>query len=154
MGQGTMQDASWFRFAHRPCSLLVGAGTMHCGVSACVVHRCAAIAHRLAPGTPPNLPCPCAPAPAAVPLPPQNAKYAVSRDVLPDGTVVPAGTQVIYSAYVVNRLARVWGPDALSFRPERWLEMDKAPSPYAYLTFNAGARVAGLGGVLSVAGWS
>jgi hypothetical protein len=47
---------------------------------------------------------------------------------------------VIYSAYVVNRLEGVWGPDALAFRPERWLEMDKAPTPYAYLTFNAGQQ--------------
>lgn len=62
----------------------------------------------------------------------------MQRDVLPDGTVVPAGAQVVYSPYVVNRLAGVWGADALAFRPERWLEMDKAPSPYAYLTFNAG----------------
>lgn len=62
----------------------------------------------------------------------------MNRDVLPDGTVVPAGTQIIYSAYVVNRLQSVWGPDALAFRPERWMDMDKAPSPYTYLTFNAG----------------
>jgi cytochrome P450 len=47
---------------------------------------------------------------------------------------------VIYSPYVVNRLEGVWGPDALAFRPERWLEMDKAPTPYAYLTFNAGQQ--------------
>lgn len=83
---------------------------------------------------------PSHPLPARPHIPPllQNCKYAVQRDVLPDGTVVPAGAQVIYSPYVVNRLEGVWGADALTFRPERWLEMDKAPSPYAYLTFNAG----------------
>lgn len=34
-----------------------------------------------------------------------------------------------------------WGPDADSFRPERWLEMCSAPSPYSYLSFNAGPRL-------------
>lgn len=87
--------------------------------------------------------CPCLPV-SSLPNP-QNCKYAVQRDVLPDGTVVPAGAQVIYSPYVVNRLEGVWGPDALAFRPERWLEMDKAPTPYAYLTFNAGR--------LELSGW-
>lgn len=70
----------------------------------------------------------------------QNCKYAVHCDVLPDGTVVPAGAQVIYSAYVGNRMSAVWGPDPLAFRPDRWLEMEKAPSPINYLTFNAGVH--------------
>lgn len=74
----------------------------------------------------------------------QNAKYSIERDVLPDGTVVPAGAQVIYSAYVVNRLERYWGPDAAAFKPERWMDMDKAPTPYNYLTFNAGESGQGL----------
>lgn len=77
---------------------------------------------------------------AAVLYCPQNTKYAVHRDILPDGTVVPPGAQVIYSPYVGNRLAAVWGPDPLDFRPDRWLEMDKAPSPINYLTFNAGVQ--------------
>lgn len=68
----------------------------------------------------------------------QNCKYAVARDVLPDGTVIPSGSQVIYSPYVVNRMESFWGPDALAFRPERWMEMDATPTPYHYLTFNAG----------------
>jgi len=68
----------------------------------------------------------------------QTCKYAVARDVLPDGTVIPAGSQVIYSAYAGNRMEAFWGPDALAFRPDRWLEMDATPTPYHYLTFNAG----------------
>lgn len=76
----------------------------------------------------------------------QNCTYAVTRDVLPDGTVIPAGSQVIYSPYVVNRMETFWGPDALAFRPERWLEMDTTPSPYNYLTFNAGMGCCKLAG--------
>jgi len=74
----------------------------------------------------------------------QNCKYAVARDVLPDGTVIPPGSQVIYSPYVVNRMEAFWGPDALAFRPERWLEMEATPTPYHYLTFNAGGAAASL----------
>jgi len=68
----------------------------------------------------------------------QTCKYAVARDVLPDGTVIPAGSQVIYSAYAGNCMETFWGADALAFRPDRWLEMDATPTPYHYLTFNAG----------------
>lgn len=136
-------------------------GIMHCDVSPTPHHSphfpptSWPVPVLLQPTRVPSLSC-CLP---LLPMFPsaQNAKYAVTRDVLPDGTVVPQGTQVIYSAYVVNRLQSVWGPDALSFRPERWLEMDKAPSPYTYLTFNAGGLCVGGGRGGSErggAGWS
>lgn len=46
----------------------------------------------------------------------QNAKFAVAPDTLPDGTRVPAGALLLYSAYAVNRARAFWGPDADEFR--------------------------------------
>ncbi|KAK3988501.1 Pisatin demethylase [Cladorrhinum sp. PSN332] len=45
--------------------------------------------------------------------------------VLPDGSVVPAGTGVGMNPYVVQRNKGVLGEDADEFRPERWLQEDK-----------------------------
>ncbi|KAK4225379.1 Pisatin demethylase [Podospora fimiseda] len=41
--------------------------------------------------------------------------------VLPDGSVVPAGTNVGANAYIVGRNKGAFGEDADEFRPERWL---------------------------------
>lgn len=71
---------------------------------------------------------------------PLDSKIALQDDVLPDGTEVPAGTVVQYNAYAMGRTTEIWGPDALEFRPERWLDMKEPPSPYAYPVFNAGPR--------------
>jgi hypothetical protein len=46
----------------------------------------------------------------------QDVKFAVSSDVLPCGTRVPAGAMVLYSAYAINRMQEFWGPDADKFR--------------------------------------
>jgi len=35
----------------------------------------------------------------------------------------------------------IWGPDAMTFRPQRWLEMKKPPSAFKFPTFNAGPRL-------------
>jgi len=71
---------------------------------------------------------------------PLDAKYTLSDDVLPDGTVVPRGTTVFYNLYGMGRDQAIWGEDAHVFRPERWLEMESPPSNYAYPVFNAGPR--------------
>jgi len=71
---------------------------------------------------------------------PADAKYTLSDDILPDGTVVPRGTTVIYNLYGMGRDQAIWGEDADIFRPERWLEMELPPSNYAYPVFNAGPR--------------
>eukprot|EP00897_Mesotaenium_endlicherianum_P010838 jgi/Mesen1/9783/ME000007S09841 len=73
---------------------------------------------------------------------PVNLKYVQEDDTLPDGTFVPAGTNVIFANYVTGRLENVWGPDCLEFKPERWLKNGQfvPASPFKYPIFNAGPR--------------
>ncbi|KAF2716477.1 cytochrome P450 3A4 [Polychaeton citri CBS 116435] len=66
--------------------------------------------------------------------------------------LVPAGVQVILSPWAINRNECLWGADAASFRPERWIDTDAetgveksnnsggAESNYANLTFLHGPR--------------
>ncbi|MBA0622718.1 hypothetical protein Godav_008234 [Gossypium davidsonii] len=76
---------------------------------------------------------------------PQDFKYVVEDDVLPDGTFVPAFSTVTYSIYSVGRMKTIWGEACMEFRPERWLspEGDKFDPPkdsYKFVAFNAGPR--------------
>ena len=76
---------------------------------------------------------------------PQDFKYVVSDDVLPDGTFVPAGSTVTYSIYSVGRMKSIWGEDCMEFKPDRWLsaEGDRFEPPkdgYKFVAFNAGPR--------------
>jgi len=50
---------------------------------------------------------------------PYDPKESVKEDVLPNGTVVPQGCQVTWSAYVMGRDEKLWD-NPLEFRPERW----------------------------------
>ncbi|WJX63549.1 hypothetical protein P8452_48418 [Trifolium repens] len=77
---------------------------------------------------------------------PQDFKQAVADDVLPDGTVVPAGTTVTYSIYSVGRMETIWGEDCLEFKPERWISVrgDRFEPPkngFMFMAFNAGPRI-------------
>jgi cytochrome P450 len=72
---------------------------------------------------------------------PTEIKTANQDDTLPDGTFVPKGAVVSWSPYCMGRTTAIWGPDAKEFRPERWLEMERNPSPFDYPVFNAGPRV-------------
>jgi cytochrome P450 len=68
------------------------------------------------------------------------------------GNLIPAGVQVILSPWATNRNEELWGPDALEFRPQRWIDKDPetgierlnnsggAESNYANLTFLHGPR--------------
>jgi len=47
---------------------------------------------------------------------------------------------VLYNMYAMGRDCTIWGDDAASFRPERWLEMDSVPDNYTFPVFNAGPR--------------
>ncbi|KAJ9172475.1 hypothetical protein P3X46_015707 [Hevea brasiliensis] len=76
---------------------------------------------------------------------PQDFKYVVADDVLPDGTFVPAGSTVTYSIYSVGRMKSIWGEDCMEFKPERWLspEGNRFEPPkdgYNFVAFNAGPR--------------
>merc|ERR1711920_536429 len=63
---------------------------------------------------------------------PLELKYALEADTWPDGTIVPAGTRVSYNIWCMNRDKSVWGEDACTFRPERWLEMETPPDSYTF----------------------
>ncbi|KAF8717051.1 hypothetical protein HU200_026162 [Digitaria exilis] len=76
---------------------------------------------------------------------PQDSKYVVADDVLPDGTVVPAGSAITYSIYSVGRMESIWGKDCAEFRPERWLSADgtrfePTKDAYRFVAFNGGPR--------------
>jgi fatty acid omega-hydroxylase len=76
---------------------------------------------------------------------PEDFKYVVADDFLPDGTFVPAGSTVTYSIYSVGRMKSIWGEDCLEFKPDRWLSADgdrfETPKDgYKFVAFNAGPR--------------
>ena len=72
--------------------------------------------------------------------------WVVGRRALEDVTIgdyeVPRRTIVITSQYILHRDERYW-PDALAFRPERWLdEAAQAARPkFSYFPFGGGGRV-------------
>ncbi|XP_020215443.1 cytochrome P450 94C1 [Cajanus cajan] len=72
-----------------------------------------------------------------------DSKYASEDDVLPDGTFVRKGSRVTYHPYAMGRMERIWGPDCLDFRPERWLRdgVFVPACPFKYPVFQAGVRV-------------
>ncbi|XP_026384333.1 cytochrome P450 94A1-like [Papaver somniferum] len=80
---------------------------------------------------------------------PNDSKQAASDDVLPDGTIVKKGMRVIYSPYAMGRMDNLWGSDWRKFKPERWLEIDKATGKsyfvakdsFTYPVFQAGPRI-------------
>lgn len=75
---------------------------------------------------------------------PEDSKYVVKDDTLPDGTFVPGGSSITYAIYAVGRMESVWGPDCLEFKPERWMKNGRFEPPqdaYKFLAFNAGPRI-------------
>ncbi|KAH7387630.1 hypothetical protein KP509_16G033600 [Ceratopteris richardii] len=76
----------------------------------------------------------------AVPL---ETKIAVSDDIFPDGTKIKAGNFVSYVPYSMGRLEYIWGPDAMEFKPERWLKDGhfQPQSPFKLTAFQAGPRM-------------
>jgi cytochrome P450 len=58
------------------------------------------------------------------------------------GVWLPEGTDIGACIWTLNRRKEIWGDDALSYRPERWLEMDEEQyttmSSIVELTFGTG----------------
>ncbi|KAJ7230074.1 cytochrome P450 [Mycena pura] len=58
---------------------------------------------------------------------------------------VPAKTRCRYSVFVMHRRTDLWGPDALKFDPDRFLNERVrkylTPNPFIFLPFNAGPRI-------------
>ncbi|KAI0663218.1 cytochrome P450 monooxygenase pc-2 [Cubamyces menziesii] len=86
------------------------------------------------------------------PVVPFNLRVATQDTTLPNPkdtaappVFVPANTPVAYSVFMLHRRKDYWGPDALSFDPDRWLDerLNKyfATNPFIFLPFNAGPRI-------------
>ena len=54
------------------------------------------------------------------------------------GYDVPAGSNILFSPYVTQRMPDVWGEDAGAYRPDRWLTGD--PPPFAFIPFGGPYR--------------
>lgn len=59
---------------------------------------------------------------------PFELKQSVRDATLPDGTFLPSGTIVFWAPWAMNRSRAIWGSDAESFRPERWLVQEDVNS--------------------------
>lgn len=69
-----------------------------------------------------------------------DPKEAQEDDVLPNGVLIPKGSIVGWSAYVMGRLPQFWD-EADKFLPERWVNNDpKKYHPYQFIPFQAGPR--------------
>ncbi|KAG7376285.1 hypothetical protein PHYPSEUDO_013798 [Phytophthora pseudosyringae] len=80
------------------------------------------------------------------PTAPHIGYHCVCDTVFPDGTFIPADTNILMSLYAAARCKSVWGSDAASFVPERFLDKEsgevlKMP-PTKFATFSAGPLVA------------
>ncbi|KAH8119743.1 cytochrome P450 monooxygenase pc-1 [Phellopilus nigrolimitatus] len=58
---------------------------------------------------------------------------------------IPARTRVVYSVFLMHRRTDLWGPDAVDFDPDRFLDERLhrylTPNPFIFLPFNAGPRI-------------
>ena len=86
------------------------------------------------------------------PIVPENARQAISDTVLPIGggkdqtspVFVAKGQFVGWSLYTMHRRKDLYGEDAETFRPERWLDSGDKKGlrvGWEYLPFNGGPRI-------------
>lgn len=79
---------------------------------------------------------------------PIELKQSTAETTFPDGTWLPKGAVVMWAPWAMGRSKKLWGEDADSFRPERWLVAGdegerltlKTVSPFAFPVFNGGPR--------------
>ncbi|KAK9117378.1 hypothetical protein Sjap_016325 [Stephania japonica] len=74
---------------------------------------------------------------------PVNLKEVQHDDVLPDGTPITKGSQMIFCVYATARAEEIWGKDCREFKPERWIKDGKfvRENEFKYAVFNAGPRL-------------
>ncbi|GBE84577.1 cytochrome P450 monooxygenase pc-3 [Sparassis latifolia] len=85
------------------------------------------------------------------PVVPFNVRSSLKESTLPnrDPTgkpfYIPPNTGISYSVLQMHRRTEYWGPDALQFDPDRFLDDRVAkyltPNPFIFLPFNAGPRI-------------
>ncbi|KAF7305564.1 Cytochrome P450 [Mycena chlorophos] len=85
------------------------------------------------------------------PAVPTNLRHSICPATLssPDFTqkpiYVPAGTTILYSVFLMQRQTDLWGPDADTFDPDRFLDgrlkQYLLANPFQFLPFGAGPRV-------------
>lgn len=76
---------------------------------------------------------------------PWNGRRSARDTTLPTGggkdgrspIFVPKGIELVYIVQIMQTHTEIWGPDAESFRPERW---ENHKSGFEYLPFNGGPR--------------
>ena len=79
---------------------------------------------------------------------PVELKESTAETTFPDGTWLPKGSVVIWATWAMGRSKNLWGEDADTFRPERWLisseegerSTQKPMSAFAFPVFNGGPR--------------
>ncbi|KAH7289175.1 hypothetical protein KP509_31G061800 [Ceratopteris richardii] len=74
---------------------------------------------------------------------PRDGKEVAEDDILPDGTRVKQGDRVAYVPYSMGRMKILWGKDALTYNPDRWLRdgIFQPESPFKFSAFQAGPRI-------------
>ncbi|MCL7026419.1 hypothetical protein MKW94_000352 [Papaver nudicaule] len=75
---------------------------------------------------------------------PLNSKTVLKEVVLPDGSLVKPGMQIVISLYSVGRMPWIWGEDCLEFKPERWIDDDgkliRHDNMSKFVAFNLGPK--------------
>lgn len=87
------------------------------------------------------------------PIVPVNSRESRQDTILPRGggpsdaapIFIPKGSFVAYHTYATHRRVDIFGPDAASFNPSRWLDNEHPSSPlrpgWGYLPFSGGPRI-------------
>ncbi|KAG4079164.1 hypothetical protein HA402_001135 [Bradysia odoriphaga] len=77
-----------------------------------------------------------------IPTVPLTSRLA-TEDFYIGETYVPAGCEIVLSAYELHRNKNVWGNDANTYNPDRFLpERFEKQHPYSYLPYSAGKKYA------------
>ncbi|KAF7343941.1 hypothetical protein MVEN_01682900 [Mycena venus] len=83
-----------------------------------------------------------------VPFDSRTSKNATTWPAIKPGDkplYVTPNTRIRYSVFLMHRRTDLWGPDALAFDPDRFLDERVrkylTPNPFIFLPFNAGPRI-------------